>query len=221
MRLSGRYLLAGGAIVLGLGVWAWKRPARAPRAPAPAESAGDPVAEERDLLRGEVRRLGAENAALRAHQRSDEAEATLVAKADTAAEKPRPERPTPEKEARWLMARAAFLDDVLAKQPRDDAWAAALEARARTSATAKSGAGVTMVSAACRSTACRMEFTYTDADARMKHVRQLGGEFEELPRISYAYPGEPESHTRAVMYLAREDHPLPQLDYSKFAAENP
>jgi hypothetical protein len=220
VRANGRYALAAGVLALGLGLWAWKRTAPSPRqAIAAAERAGDPVAEERDLLRGEVRRLGAENAALRARERAPEA--ALEEKAEAAAEKPRPERPTPEKEARWLMARAAFLDDVLAKQPRDEQWAAPLEERARTLAAGKSGAGVTMVSAACRSTACRMEFTYADADARMKHVRQLGGEFEELPRISYAYPGEPESHTRAIMYLAREDHPLPQLDYSKFAAESP
>lgn len=218
MRLSSRYALIAGLVVVGLGVWAWKRTPVPRQAIAAAERADDAVAEERDLLRGEVRRLGMENAALRARASEGAASADKV---EAPVEKPRPERPTPEKEARWLMARAAFLDDVLAKQPRDEAWAAALEARARTSATAKSGSGVTMVSAACRSTACRMEFTYADADARMKHVRQLGGEFEELPRITYAYPGEPESHTRAIMYLAREDHPLPQLDYSKFAAENP
>jgi hypothetical protein len=211
-------VLSAGLLAAGLGVWAWQRTTPAPRHAVAAERPDDLVVEERDLLRGEVRRLGMENAALRARAAESAAPADQV---EAPVEKPRPERPTPEKEARWLMARAAFLDDVLAKQPRDEAWAAGLEARARTLAAAKSAAGVTMVSAACRSTACRMEFSYADADARMKHVRQLGAEFEELPRITYAYPGEPESHTRAIMFLAREDRPLPQLDYSKFAAEGP
>lgn len=209
MQKSARNAVAASVVALGIGIWAFARHDGAkvrPQAPI-----ADPVADDREVLLGEVRRLGLENATLRAQQRSD-------VKAEPAPEKPPAERPSPEKEAEWLMARAAFLDDVLAKQARDEKWAAGLEARARTLAEAKASAGVKIVSATCRSTACRMEFTYADADARMKHVRQLGGEFEELPRISYAYPGEPESHTRAIMYLAQQDHPLPQLDYSKFAA---
>lgn len=59
-------------------------------------------------------------------------------------------------------------------------------------------AGVSLVSVACRSTSCR----------------------PEVPRVSYAYPGEPDSHTHAVLFLAAEDHPLPAFDFKTFIASS-
>jgi hypothetical protein len=63
-----------------------------------------------------------------------------------------------------------------------------------------------------------MEFTYRDAEARADHIRHLGQDFVELPRVSYAYPGEPAVHNRAIMYMAADGHELPQLDYATFRA---
>jgi hypothetical protein len=120
------------------------------------------------------------------------------------------------------MARAAFLDGELARQPRDEAWASALEDKARTLyAAAKAEDGVKLVSVSCRSTACRLELSYADADARLRGIQRLGREIDELPRVTYAYPGEPDVHTRAIFYMAQDAHPLPALDYAEFAAASP
>jgi hypothetical protein len=221
MRLAKRVGIPALALVVLAGAWVVKRgrAGHAPVAPvAAADSDVDPVAEERDMLRGEVRRLGAELANARAEQRRAATEEG-AAPAQPAREPAMPP-PSPEVESRWLMARAEMLDGVLAAQPRDDAWASAQESHARTLATAQAGAGVTLVGASCRSTACRLEYSYADADARLKHLETLGRDFQQLPRVSYAYPGEPETHTRAIMYLAQDGHELPGLDFEKFSAAN-
>jgi hypothetical protein len=215
---------ARGALVLcaavGLGAaWFWSH-RRAPevRAAAPAVAEGSAEGlDERQLLRDEVRRLGLENAKLRAAQ----APAPEVADAGAAAAAV-PTRPaTPESESKWLLARAAKLDEALAAQPRNEEWASSLEKRARAVAAAKAEAGVTLLDVRCRSTACRMEYSYPSGEARLAHIHGLAKDFGELPRVSYAYPGEPETHTRAIMYLTDEAHPLPLLDYATYAAANP
>jgi hypothetical protein len=214
--------VVGGALVLCavVGVaWFWSH-RRAPERPAtPSASAPAPeTPDEREILRDEVRRLGLENAKLRAAQ----AAVPEAADAGAAAAPPTPTRPaTPESEAKWLLARAEKLDEVLAAQPRNEAWAAPLEARARALAAAKAEAGVTLLDVRCRSTACRMEYTYSSGEARLSHIHGLARDFGELPRVSYAYPGEPETHTRAIMYLTDDAHPLPLLDYATYAAANP
>jgi hypothetical protein len=208
------------ATVVGGVMW-WRRPAP-PAAPAAEASAPavDPALRERQILRDEVRRLGLENAELRAEKARVAAADGGVAPTSTGAEIPRPT--TPLQSARWLMARAAFLDGVLARQPRDEAWASALENKTRTLYAAKPEAdGVKLVSVSCRSTACRLEFTYADADARLRGIQRLGQEVDDLPRVTYAYPGEPDVHTRAIFYMAQDAHPLPALDYAEFAAANP
>lgn len=203
-------------------VWFWshrravERPAT-PAAPAPVVAEELEKLDDRQLLRDELRRLGLENAKLRAAQAAPE-----VADAGAAAAPPVPTRPaTAESEARWLLARAEKLDAVLAAQPRNEAWAAPLEARARTLAAAKAAAGVTLLDVRCRSTACRMEYTYSSGEARLAHIHGLARDFGEISRVSYAYPGEPETHTRAIMYLTDDAHPLPLLDYATYAAANP
>jgi hypothetical protein len=215
-----RYGIPALAVVVLAGALAAKvaKSRRARPAPvATAESVVDPIAEERDLLRGEVRRLGVELANARAEQRRAAAAGPAEGAPARTSREPAPPPPSPEVEARWLMARAEMLDGVLAAQPRDDAWASAQEAHARSVAAAQASAGVKLVGVSCRATACRFEYSYADADARIRHIETLGRDFQQLPHVSYAYPGEPESHTRAIMYLAQEGHELPGLDFEKFS----
>jgi hypothetical protein len=112
-----------------------------------------------------------------------------------------------------------MLDEVLAKQPRDEAWATAHETHARAVAASQGSLGVTLVGSSCRSSACRFEYSYVDEDARLKHIQTLGRDFGDLPHVSYAYPGEPDSHTRAIMFLAQDGHELPGLPFDEFLAD--
>jgi hypothetical protein len=203
------------------GAWFWSRArAAAPSSTVSSAPAADHDRQERDHLQAEMRRLGMENLGLRLEKARREADAEVVAAPVSGAPSPAPDLPppTPELEARWLMARAEVLDEALASQPRDDGWAAPLEEKARAMYPAKADTATALVSVSCRSSACRMEFTYRDAEARADHIRHLGQAFAELPRVSYAYPGEPTVHNRAVMYLTADGHELPQLDYATFRA---
>jgi hypothetical protein len=213
----------GAAAIIAIavsGAWLWSRArAAAPTSTSSFAAAHDDDREERKELRAEVRRLGMENLGLRLEKaRRDADGAVAAAPATEAAPAPDLPPPTPELEARWLMARAALLDEALESQPRDDKWASPLEEKARATYPDKADGATKLVSVSCRSSACRMEFTYRDGAARAEHIRHLGQDFGELPRVSYAYPGEPTVHNRAIMYMAADGHELPQLDYATFSA---
>jgi hypothetical protein len=218
--LTSLLVLAAAFAVVSL--WRARQQRDVTRPPTPGETAADEIdrlKDERDLLRGQVRHLGAQLAETNARQTAvTESNVAETSNAEPARAANRP-RPTREQEMAWLMARAHFLDDVLDKQPRNDTWATTVEKKARVLAEGRAKDGVKLVNVTCRSTACRMEYVYPDAAARVRHIESLGEDFTELPRVSYAYPGEPDVQTRAIMHLATSDQPLPTLDYKTFAAQ--
>lgn len=219
MRLRALILLP----LLGVAAFAlWlaflrERPALVERSsPSPAtarrasQSAGPSADAELAALRLENVRLRAQLAQVQA---GNQAQPAAASSAEAA------EPPTPEQEMAWLEARAKFYDDILNKQPRNDAWASAMERQTIESHRHLPIAGVSVVKVACRSSACRMDFKYADEDIRTQHLHALGELFPELPIVSYSYPGEPSDHSRAVLFMTTRKDPLPPFDYARFSEE--
>jgi hypothetical protein len=126
-------------------------------------------------------------------------------------------RPTPQEEASWLAARAKNYDEALAREPRNEAWAAPIERKFREAY--PSAAGHTrLLGVECRTHACRVEVETADGADRNEELRAVTAHVPELANASYAYPGEPESHRQAVVYLMRDGHLLPRLDYATYYA---
>jgi hypothetical protein len=167
----------------------------------------------------EVAKLEAENDALRARLRlalttvEKAAAQAAASQREQASEDPAAPPPTPEQEAAWLEARARFYDAELARQPRNEAWAAPLEARAQEFANKHQALGVKFVDARCYASACRFEYAYPNGDARLAHLQALPRDFRELPRASYSYPGAPADDRRVVLHLTTKTDPLPPYEY--------
>jgi hypothetical protein len=126
-------------------------------------------------------------------------------------------RPTPQEEAAWLAARAKNYDDALAREPRNEAWAAPLERKLRDAYPPTAG-HTRLIGVECRTHVCRVEVETADGADRNDELRAVTAHAPELANASYAYPGEPESHRQAVVYLMRDGHLLPRLDYATYYA---
>jgi hypothetical protein len=114
-----------------------------------------------------------------------------------------------------LARREQVYQRVFDSEQRDEGWASSIEVKAHDLYATRASQGVRLTSASCRTTICRLEFHYDHADDRQGHLQTLGNEFSELPRIGYAYPGEPDAHDAAVAFLMRQGHELPPFNDDK------
>jgi hypothetical protein len=218
-RLS-RSLWALGLLALGAGAGYVARGRELPSAQAKSQAQASPGVVAPTSNKAELAALRARVAELEAWLRvaNGAVAAQGAAPPQAEAKSPPVPPPTPEQEAAWLAARAIFYDQFLKNEPRDGLWAAPLEARAVTLAKQLTEKGIKLEDARCWSQHCRLEYSYPDLEARNDHVHEMSKAFPELGEASYAYPGEPQSHTRAVFYLGKTGQHLPDFDYASFIA---
>jgi hypothetical protein len=205
-------IVAAALLLVGAGHFAGRRGAAPAPVPAPESALPAP--------RAELARLAAQAMAA-SHPAPPSAAAPEVPAAESEpAAAPIP-RPSPQEEASWLAARAKNYDDALAREPRNEAWAAPIERKLREAYPPEAG-HTRLIGVECRTHVCRVEVETADGADRNGELRAVTAQVPELANASYAYPGEPESHRQAVVYLMRDGHLLPRLDYATYyAANNP
>lgn len=203
-------IVAAALLLVGGGYFAGRRaPTQAP-APAAAAEGGLP-AQQAELARLASQAMAASHPTLP----PTAAPEAPAAEAEPAAA-PIP-RPTPQEEASWLAARAKNYDDALVREPRNEAWAAPIERKLREAYPPAAG-HTRLIGVECRTHVCRVEVETADGADRNGELRAVTAHVPELANASYAYPGEPESHRQAVVYLMRDGHLLPRLDYAAYYA---
>lgn len=112
-------------------------------------------------------------------------------------------------ELQEIEQRGAYYQQAFEREPRSPAWSGGMEETVRAAYPASAGVDAVLLSAECRSSLCRLEFRYADADARALHLSALSHEFEDLPSAAYAYPDERTTKSRVVAYFARKGFELP------------
>jgi hypothetical protein len=219
--LNGKSAVLLTASVLTLGVFLGSRfaeperlSARSGHAPN-AEGAPSPGATSRErqlerqvqALEGRLDQTGA--ALSKALDESPEARSdNLPSSADERAEAEGPQ--SDDGELEWVRNRGRFLDDQIQHESRDAEWADEMESMTRQYVESRFP-NVSIEGVLCKESLCRMSFRYSDPAERGPHLSDISEAFpEDLPRASYAYPGEPERHDQAVVYLARAGREMPK-----------
>lgn len=118
---------------------------------------------------------------------------------------------TPEQEQQRAAARdqaeLALLEGTLRAETPDPAWASTARLALQTTFQQEALSGVQLGTTECRKTLCRMEFSLDDSTLQESHTN--------LPDlIPWSAPGFLKINTEtgvAVMYLAREEHSLPEI----------
>jgi hypothetical protein len=156
--------------------------------------AQDVTGQQLDQLAETVSRTGGEGATVPARDEGAEAAALT----------PEQER---EREAARAQAELTLMDGTLRAEQPDPAWARTAQLALQTTFHQEALPGVELVDAECRATLCRMELAVDDTIPQ-DSLRNL---LNLAPWSAPTYVQIDTETGAAVMYLAREEHTLPQL----------
>lgn len=195
----------------GVGVGAWIVKASMPRPVVPPVESAEGDADAQRLLGKEVDQLKRELVRFKLEKLSDRAAAAKTAEAVSASETPAVPAPrTPEERAarakesaeRWKHQ----LDVTFEGQHRDGDWALDAERKAQAAVSAV-GPGVTLRSATCAETMCRIVINNQDAAQQQDLARALADKEPFASGSAFDQEG-----LTTIVYVTRAGQTLPHLD---------